>query len=546
LTAILTKAEGPESRPQLDWNVAGIAACLALITFAWFLVDGGLIETGGDAFGRWGDLTALAESGKPIGFSHHSTRWGINLPVLIYLKSVGSTHPLLYHLVMPSFGAGTAVCLYLIIRPPLGNLSGAIGAALLVLAFMVIAPSERPFSQLLPMGAATFYMSLCLLCLKYAFGAKNKTRLFYFFIAGIVCLCAYGTKLTLLWFAIPTSIFVLLSQGIKKDWSSLIAFFAPVILGLLLELILIYQGTGSLLGRALYMISAENSHGRGLQSLGSLPASTDFNGWGFGTFSEYLLNSPMKYFEALGWYSFIIYGGVCHSVFGLVRCRDGSLKNSFESALQWIVVGFFLLQSYAVVHVAPYIFPEKYIHARYQYALLVLSAAYCFYQIVNWQISRSEVAITNGKRSFGIALPAIVLAVSLAFFTNNILSRHNNFGILVTLIHNKVLTEWIDSGGNVGYLGEIAERDEGIDVNESIRRSLNYRAITDYVRALYRRTYCEPSDSFVYRNEENIYALCNPWMPGSSALIYYATSYEFVKPEGLEFLGKYSDLAKLN
>jgi len=544
LTAILTKAEGPESRPQFDWNVAGIAACLALITFAWFLVDGGLIETGGDAFGRWGDLTALAESGKPIGFSHHSTRWGINLPVLIYLKSVGSTHPLLYHLVMPSFGAGTAVCLYLIIRPPLGNLSGAIGAALLVLALMVIAPSERPFSQLLPMGAATFYMSLCLLCLKYAFGAKNKTRLLYFFIAGIVCLCAYGTKLTLLWFAIPASIFVLLSQGIKKDWSSLIAFFAPVILGLLLELILIYQGTGSLLGRALYVISAENSHGKGLQYLGSLPASTDFNGWGFGTFSKYLFNSPVKYFEALGWYSVIIYGAVCHSVFGLVRSCDGLSKDSFERALQWIVVGFFLLQSYAVVHVAPYIFPEKYIHARYQYALLVLSAAYCFYQIVDWQSSRSDVGGTNGKRSFGIALPAIVLVMSLAFFANNILARHNNFGILVTLVHNKVLTEWIDSGGNVGYLGEIALSDQEIDVIKSVKRSSNHDIISKYVEWIYRRSYCELNDAFIYQDKENIYALCKPWMPGSSALIYYATSYDFVQPEGLEFIGKYSDLAK--
>ena len=530
-----------DSPASSNWTVSATAFVLAAATFCWFLIDGGLIEIGGDAYGRWEDLSNNVRSGKALGFNHHGTRWGINLPILMFLKAVNSTHPLLYHMIMPVFGAGTAVALYLVVRPEASTPARDIGAALLIFAFMVTSPSERPFSQLLPMGAATFYLSASVLFLKYAWSSDSNYRLGHFLLAGVFCLCAYGTKLTLIWFAIPLSFVAFVTRIAKRDFLSVGVFFAPVIVGLLVEVVVMYLGTGSFLGRAVNVLSSEGSHG--VRSLGRLPSSADFGGWGFGTFWEYIFKSPQKFYEALGGYAWIIYFAVLHSLSLRVRSLGGSSQASFEAVMQWTLIGFFLLQSYGVVHLSPYIFPEQSLHARYQYALLALSVTYLSLRLLTFS-QRDQSKTPTAVLSKPLLLPMLLLVASFALLANPLFSKHNNYGILVTLIHNKVLTEWIDHGGLVGFRGEIVESGEVIDVEKSMQRSPNQHIVSDYVRSIYRREYCEPDAAFVYRDHESVYGLCQPWTPGSSVLIYYATSYEFVRPEHLSYLGKYSDIVE--
>ncbi|MBT5626267.1 MAG: hypothetical protein HOJ76_11785, partial [Proteobacteria bacterium] len=121
-------------------------------------------------------------------------------------------------------------------------------------------------------------------------------------------------------------------------------------------------------------------------------------------------------------------------------------------------------------------------------------------------------------------------------------SRHNNYGIIVTVLHDKVLREWIDHGGNVGYQGSLNQIGEQLDTASSLADSLNHEVISGYVKAIYRRDYCRVSETLVYRQNNIIFGLCSAWKPNETVLIYYATSLEFVRPAGLEFLGSYNDL----
>ena len=239
-------------------------------SFFWYLLDGGLIETGGDAVGRWGSLTKSAIDGVPLTFSHHTLRWGLNLPVLLILKGVGTVHPVLYHLIMPAFGGATSVAIYLLIRHGPPQLAREFTSCALVLALMVIELSERPFSQLLPMGAATFYMCMTLVFMKLALNPASKHPVGWYCIAGLSVLFAYGAKLTMIWFGLPLSL-VVFGQCLRdRDLLKAVAFFGPLVLGLLVEAIILNQGTGSLLGRALYLVSAESRHGSNLQSFQTL------------------------------------------------------------------------------------------------------------------------------------------------------------------------------------------------------------------------------------------------------------------------------------
>ena len=135
-----------------------------------------------------------------------------------------------------------------------------------------------------------------------------------------------------------------------------------------------------------------------------------------------------------------------------------------------------------------------------------------------------------------------VLIGSLFFNTNNIFSKHNNFGILVTLIHNEVLTDWISSGGNIGYHGRVDSAIGEMARLKSLDNSPNSKIIHNYVGSIYQLDYCRRDEAYVYASVDRIFGLCNRWKPGELVLFYYATSYEWRRPEGLQFLGKYSSL----
>lgn len=534
---MLTKHNNNPS--ALSIIVAGIL--LFVSSVLWYLLDGGLIETGGDAIGRWEDLTKSAIDGVALNFDHHALRWGLNLPVLAILKVGGSTHPAIYHLIMPVFGGATSVAIYLIIRRGLPQLSRELVFCSLTLSLMIISLSERPFSQLLPIGAAIFYMCMTLVFMKLALNPASKHPVGWYCIAGLSVLFAYGAKLTMIWFGLPLSLFVCGQCLRDRDLLKVVAFVGPLVLGLLVEAIILNQGTGSLLGRALHFVSEESRHGFNLQYLQISSAGAHTAGWGFNTLWDYLLLSPTKYYEALGKYSVVIYGTVSYVIYSLICVSSRAADKRFEACLSWTILGFFLLQTYMVVRISPYIFPEQYVYARYQYPLLVLCVVFCFLKFV--EIWEKDAA--NVEKSRPLLFPFIavlILVFSLLFLTNNIFTRHNNLGILVTLMHNKVLVGWIEHGGNVGYSSQIEPHSNLTEIRQELDDSPNAEIIPFYVRSIHQLHYCDVSETYVYYDTERVYGLCHPWRPNESILFYYATSLEQIRPQRLSFLGKYSDL----
>ena len=512
---------------------------LSLVTFVWFLADGGLIEFGGDAFGRWEDLVNAAVAGKALNTDHHSLRWGLNLPILLVLKIVGVPHPALYHAFMPAFGAGTAVALYLSIRQSVWSKKGDIAFCCLTLTLMILPLSERPFSQLLPMGAATFYMCLTIYLLKRALDPDDRNTTWWFFFAGMSSFCAYGAKLTMLFFGAPLSIVLIFMLLRERKVLEAGAFFAPLIIGLIIETWQVYAGSGSLLGRALFVVSELSSHGKGLNYLGALDVGTDIGGWGFGSLWSYLVLSPTKYFEALGFYSLVIYGSVFLALMDTVSRRLNHPAKKLNFCLAWTILGFFFLQSYVVVSIEPYIFPEKYIHERYQYALFMLSAIFLIRRAceIKWLQAPGD-ALGGSYRIFVVAI--ILLVLSAMFLSNNLRSRHNNYGVLVTIIHNALLSKWATHGGALGYMIDSPEETSLTAARSALRSGPQSGVISDYSRAIYRLDYCELKDSYVYADTNWVYAFCRPWGINETILIYRITSISWIRPETPRFLGKFS------
>ena len=515
-----------------------VSVILFLVTFTWFLIDGGMIETGGDAMGRWENIIAYVVNEESLGFGHHGLRWGINLPIVFLLKFAPFFHPVFYHLVMPLFGAGTAVLIYLTVQHRSQNISSDVGCAALVLALITIDFSERPFSQLLPSGAAIFYMCAAIFFLRLALTPSKKIYPVWYLLASLSILLAYGAKLTMVFFGIPISLFVVLRCFLHREFTNLGAFIFPLVLGLFVETLFVALGSGHLYGRIFAVMGTAGSHGDAVRSI---LAGASVDGWGFNNFSDYLLLSPLKYYEAIGKYSFVIYISVLYIIATKIRCWSVVGKHRFKNCLAWTIIGFFVLQTYVIVGVAPYVFPEKYIHARYQYPLFVLCSIFLFFSIVEVVQKYSS----NGNRQSSKLLFSIsmfVLIGSLFFNTNNIFSKHNNFGILVTLIHNEVLTDWISSGGNIGYHGRVDSAIGEMARLKSLDNSPNSKIIHNYVGSIYQLDYCRRDEAYVYASVDRIFGLCNRWKPGELVLFYYATSYEWRRPEGLQFLGKYSSL----
>jgi len=521
--------------------IAISSAILFTVSVVWYVIDGGLIELGGDAVGRWADLINWSIDGVPPELDHHALRWGLNAPILLLIAVSGSAHPAVYHLIMPIFGAISAVFIYLTIRYGTPRLTKEISFCFVVFAIMAMEFNERPFSQLLPIGAAVCYMCATLAFLKRAFNKETKQSGSWFLLAGLTCFCAYGAKLTMVWFGLPLSAFLLVTAIKNGQVFKVWPFFLPLLLGLLVETVLLYQGTGSILGRALHLFSAESRYGLNLQNFLNADPNANLHAWGFATFGEYVLESPLKYFEGLGYYSFVIYFTISLITFQLLRKPAKVTDDQFERCLWWTILGFFLLQTYAVVGVAPYIFPERYIHGRYQYPLLMLCLIFLSYKFVRLLGQESITNIRNGNAVLPIC-SVLLLLMSLLFFTNHIFSKHNNLGIAVTLMDNRVLTRWLDQEGNVGYLAP-RERDgspEGLRL--AIEDSPNAWEIRSYVKSLYRRSYCSLKEAYIYVDTDYVYGLCAHWKPNEMIMFYYVTSLEFMRPTELKLQGKYADL----
>ncbi len=518
-----------------DRNFAiGLAATLFVITFFWYLAVGDFIDDDGDAIYRWGFLTQFLLTGEVPNLDHHTMRWALNLPILLYLKLVGSFHPVFYHFIMPTFAAATSVATYLIVRSGEYKKSKELGCCILVATAMFTNLSTVAFTQILPSGAAVFYISATLLFMKWGLSPVSKRSALWLFFGGVFSFLAYGSKLTSLWFLVPLGVFVLSSSWRDKDFYKIAAFAAPLVVGLAVETALVSKLSGFEFGRALYAVSHAHvdAYGAAAVSLGG----------GFYTFLEYL-QSPSKYRTILGpsW-SLLIYGTQIFICFCVLVPRSRRLLDRFEICLMSTIIGFFLLQSYVVISVSPYIFPERML-ARYMFPLVFLCSVFWVYQLSKlFNIEGKEINHV-WRSSFSIVKTAI-LVLSIFLLATNVFSKHYHFGMINTLAHNKVLTKWIDQGGNVGYVAQIKSvlSINPKNIRKTTRKTLrNIPSLNKYVRYVYRREHCRLRETFVYRHDRKIFALCARWKPEETILFYSPDDLKFIRPQDLVFLGKYTE-----
>jgi hypothetical protein len=491
-------------------------------------MDGAYIETGGDAIRRWANINSYLAEGKLIhGVDHHSLRWAINLPIGIFLSWFDGYHPELYHVALAFFGGGVAVFTFLLVRNSQLSLLQDIAIVIVVMAIMAMSINERAYTQLLPDGISVFYILGSLLFLKLAFSQQRNMQYIFLVIAGIFALFAYGAKLTTLWFLVPVTLFLLVYAIRSRQMAIFVFFMVPIVVGGGLETIILSYLTDFHYGRALYVVSASDSHG---DSLASNLAFT-----GFRTFSEYIA-SPKKYYIAYGNYSFVIYLAIFVVVVRLLLAR----LSVFEKCFSWVLAGFFILQSYVVVNVSPYIFPEYFTVLRYQYPLLVLSITYWAYLYVK------VIMLVDDRFSFeGVSLLLSLIAVLFLLLplSNSLLVKVKNYGLATTSQQMETLNKWFAHKGNVGYVEPLVHKDGHWDLRKSVRQFNKNAVVKKYLARVYHQDYCFYEDAYFYRDNTNIYGLCQEWKPNSSVLIFGFENTSYILPKDLIYLGRYQALA---
>lgn len=500
---------------------------LFVLTFLWFLIDGEIVETGGDAIDKWKDVKNYYSLGAIPEINHHSLRWGVNLPMLGLMYIFNTSSPVIYHIMMAIIGASSMVVMYSILNSKKNkNHDISYASFFLVLAFAMTPANERAFSQFLPSGFLVLYMLLALLFVKKAYAASSNNDRKYFLMAGLMCFFAYGSKLTAIWFLIPISLYLFIDMLNRKKTSCFFFFSVPIVIGIGIETFLLYVSSDYMYGRALYVISENNAHGHSIGNTLDFPWEA-----GVHKISEYIL-SPIKYYIAYGKYSIIIYTAV---FLALVFLIFRNTINNFEKLLMVVISVFFFLQSYVVISVSPYIYPEYYTINRYQYPLMVLSFLFFFFMFVRFFESRRFLVWRN-KVAF-----LIFLCIAI-YYSNKIYEDESGYGIFKSYTNYDVLSKWSKQHGLVGYKVNL---DSTSVTKDQLKKFESFSVIPHYVDSLYGIDYCSHEQAYIYKDENHIYALCDVWKPSDKALIYHPKDYFFDKLESVKYLGTFKELVRL-
>lgn len=521
-------------------HIVLLCAALFIFSVVWFLIDGSTIEAGGDAVGRWGKIRYFLDHGMYPKLNQHSLRWSINLLLILVLSVVNTPHPIMYHLIMAGIGGVVFATIFLLVRQKSASLLQDLSTLILVVSMLIMSIHERTFSQLLPSPFLVLYMLLGILALQRGYAAEQtrKRRRLYFTIAGFLCLLTYGAKLTSLWLIVPVSLYVIFRSIREKRYWDAFFFLAPLFAGFVVETVLIGYYTSFYYGRPFFVISSATSHGefiqgsiKGLQQPAKLAA-----GIGFENFSDYLL-SPRKYLDAYGGYAFVIYSAVACSVLQLFA----GWKRDRDNYWAWIIIGFFLLQSYMVVSFSPYVFPEQYTMARYQYPLLLLCMVFWLRQV----ISLLDHLERRFHQAASLIISVVVLVCCSAFFTNNILISLRNYGVVKTVFHQETLKKWLGHQGKVGYRAPLLFDGKSVSLTKSMAQLKRSRIVNKYVRWVYHLEYCHYTHANYYMDQENIYGLCEKWGEQQSIMYYVPVGYTLSIPEDLISLGKYENVVRI-
>jgi len=191
----------------LSDKTACIALCFLVVLFALFirLTTLPMIETGGDAVGRWYRIKGLIGGWEPWIWNHHTARFGVNIPVILVQLLLGPSVVYYYVPTLLVF----VFSVFLVFQIGL-KVSGRATAVLASALYILFPAMIRNGAQLLPnVYTACFILLTVWLILIAVESQRRKTLLFV--LAASAMFLTYGTKVQALFFlpGILVAIFVL-------------------------------------------------------------------------------------------------------------------------------------------------------------------------------------------------------------------------------------------------------------------------------------------------------------------------------------------------
>jgi len=203
---------------------------LAGLVFAFRLYVTMPVENSGDSFVKWYEAKRLAHGLDYSRLDHHTMRWGINFLSLFFQKIFGTQASTYY---LPSAFAATLAALFVFLIGT--QLQGRTLGIMALLLFCFHPSIIVAGSQLFPGIFSTCYsFGAIYFLLLYTHSTQEKT--YYLVISSIFLLCAYGSKMTSLFF-LPA--FVIYLVWTTRRLRPLVLYLGILFFGVLLETLII-------------------------------------------------------------------------------------------------------------------------------------------------------------------------------------------------------------------------------------------------------------------------------------------------------------------
>jgi hypothetical protein len=171
-------------------ELAIVASLLSLcvVVRVWWLTP---VDIFGDAGQKWlfARQLAYANDFHNVDWTHHMARLGINLPVYLLQRLLG-TAPKYYYVVPVAAYTLQVLFLYLVGRRLGGRASGVVGALFAIFYTGMI----RSSSQLLPDGIAGSVVLMTCYCLLRFYDAEGPSRLRWLLLVGLTFAWSYACK----------------------------------------------------------------------------------------------------------------------------------------------------------------------------------------------------------------------------------------------------------------------------------------------------------------------------------------------------------------
>ncbi len=178
-------------------EAAAVTACI-LVVFYYRLLNLEPIEVGGDALKIWEFARGLIYGGDlPEEFNHHTSRFGIVVPVMLVQYFWGAQATSYY--IAPLLGS---VALHLLVYLVARKLHGPIAGAIAVIGLLGFEPMIRPSSQVLPESFGPMFTMFAVYMALLATDRKHqRARVIALIFAALGIFWAYAAKIVYLYYA---------------------------------------------------------------------------------------------------------------------------------------------------------------------------------------------------------------------------------------------------------------------------------------------------------------------------------------------------------